>query len=261
MNSLVSSAPSHTWGSSSGASGLPKTTVRYEGEGEAPPHTHCPLCVASMIDPKELEKPLFFMFLDMDGVMSDRLSNSKTETKIKETVYKIFPNAGNRPNHYQWTLAKGRCLNTHSVEKISDLIRLIEDLNLQPLIVLSTAWRNDATLEQHIKEAFSEVGFGQYICGKTAPEDWEFSYTPEYKQGFRFEEGADKFDIKLNNRAQTIRYWLKDHGFSPEKTHFAILDDCDDKLSKTFGERFIPINSFPLKLSHVTQVMKQTIRI
>lgn len=219
----------------------PKTSILFLSENNIkPPHDHCPLCVDAMIHPKEDTRQPAFIFLDMDGVMIGDRFTSELQDKIKLTLDNLFPNADHRYNDYQWTIAKGRHLHPKALENLHTLIQRIEKSGQRALVVLSTAWRNDATLQQHREEAFIENKFCKYLCGKTAPQTNETSWTPECKQGFKFTKGAkESFGLKLKSRSDVIEFWLRDHGFNLDSTNFVVIDDENDDKRKRFGERFI----------------------
>ena len=211
------------------------TAVSYRGENSKKPfHDHCPLCIHSLVQ----EKNPVVIFLDMDGVLIVDRHSSPTLDQIRLTIKKLFPNS-DYPTDYHWNAAKARHLYPAAVDNFHTLLDGINQSHFHPLVVLSTAWRNDATLAQH-KVAFKHYKFGEYLCGKTAPETIEDSYTPECKQGFDFTKSAFKtFGLKLESRADVIEFWLLDHGFHPKNSNFIVIDDCSFQGLSRFGMRFI----------------------
>ena len=215
----------------------PTSVTFFSEEIEKPQHGHCPLCVDSMVYPKEDIKTPAIIFLDMDGVMLADQSFPATAKKIELTLHHLFPQI-KVITDYHWTIAKVKHLNPIALQNLNRLIDRIEASGQRALIVLSSSWRNDATLQQHREEIFAEQLFSKYLCGKTAPDNVAKRWTPEYKQGFRFSEGAkESFGLKLEDKSDAIEYWLRDHGFDLDATNYIVIDD-DPQLGR-FGEHFI----------------------
>lgn len=217
-----------------------RTSVTFfSKEIQKPYHKHCPLCIASIVYPEKDNRTPAIVFLDMDGVMIGDRFTSPLRGKIKQTLSVLFPQVANFTD-YHWTVAKGRHLHPHALQNLHTLIKRIETSGQRALIVLSSAWRNDATLQQHREEAFIQHLFCNYLCGKTAPEDFETHWTPECKQGFSFAQGAkESFGLDLKRRAGVIEYWLRDHGFGLDATNFVVIDDDTSSDLQRFRELFI----------------------
>lgn len=217
-----------------------QTSVTFFSEEiEKPNHEHCPLCVDSIVYPQENKRTPTIVFLDMDGVMIGDRFSSPLNDNIQLTLSTLFPQV-KRTTDYHWTVAKGRNLHPDALQNLHNLIERIESSGQRALIVLSSAWRNDATLQQLREEAFTQHLFCNHLCGKTAPEKNETSWTPESKQGFNFAQGAkESFGLNLKRRADVIEYWLRDHGFEVGSTNFVVIDDDTSSDLQRFGERFI----------------------
>lgn len=195
---------------------------------------HCPLCVPSMVHPKEDSQKPALIFLDMDGVMDGNLE--KVETELK----KMFPDAGKSPTDYQWIRAKGRNLNQTAADNLHTLIDRIKKAGQRPLIVLSSNWRNDATLEQHRREIFFQYRFSHHLCGKTAPLFYQGTLLPKRYKEYNFTAQAQSScELILERRANTIEYWLKDHDFPLDSTNFVVIDDDPYADLERFKGRFI----------------------
>lgn len=220
---------------------------------ERPYHEHCPLCIDSMVYPEKDNRPPAFIFLDMDGVlMGDRMMGLLNR-QIDLTVSALFPQV-KEYTEFQWTVAKAKHLDPQALNYLHSLIERTEASGRRALVVLSSSWRSDATLQQHREEVFTQHQFCKYLCGKAPPEDAETRWTPECKQGFRFTQGAkESFGLKLNSRADTIEFWLRDHGFDPNSTNFVVLDDDQFCGLQRFGERFILINKGLFREEHLEQ--------
>ena len=218
-----------------------QTSVTFFSEKiEKPYHEHCPLCIDSMVYPEQSNRTPIIIFLDMDGAMIGDRASSPLKDEIRLTLSTLFPQVKDFTD-YHWTVAKGRHLHPHALQNLHSLIERIEGSGRRALVVLSSAWRNDATLQQHREEVFTQHLFCKYLCGKTAPEDDKTRWTPECKQGFSFTQGAKKsFGLDLKRKADVVEFWLRDHGFDLESTNFVVVDD-DDIYSdfRRFGERFI----------------------
>ena len=190
-----------------------------------------------------------YIFLDMDGVMiGDRMSGgSPLYTAIRKSIEEISTHPAS-PSEFEWTIAKGRNLNKGALTNLHTLIDRVEEAGRKALIVLSTAWRNDATVKQHREDAFAQHRFGELICGKTAPERGEQSWTPEYKAGTDFSKEAEAKGFELESRGATIRYWLHEH--AGENPDFIVIDDAHVDDLKQFGARFIETYNI-LEAKHV----------
>ncbi len=234
----------------------PKTAVTYLSKGvEQPYHDHCPLCIDSIIHPKNDDRKPAIIFLDMDGVMIANRHSSPLKNKIRLTLSDLFPGV-KCYNDYQWTIAKGRHLHPTALENLHKLIERIEKSNHRALVVLSSAWRNDATLQQLKKEAFTIHVFCKYLCGKTAPKNSDTNWTPECKQGFEFTKGAKRtFKLSLENRSDVVEFWLRDHGFDPSSTNFIVIDDFVGEKRKRFGKRCLKTNFLFMEL-HLEKAAK-----
>ncbi len=234
----------------------PKTAVTYVSKGvEQPDHQHCPLCVDSMVHPKKDDRKPAIIFLDMDGVMIKNRHSSPLRDEIVLTLSKLFPDV-KRYNDYQWTIAKGRHLHPTALENLHKLIKRIKKSGHRALVVLSSAWRNDATLQQLKEEAFTNHVFCKYLCGKAAPKRSDTRWTPECKQGFKFTKGAkEAFRLNLESRSDVIEFWLRDHGFDPNSTNFIVIDDCVGKKRERFGKRFIETDNL-FKDCHLEEASK-----
>lgn len=234
------------------------SAVRWTGKGLKPSYEHCPICVNSMISPKDGRSKPALIFLDMDGVMIGDRFRHALRSKICSTLREIFPTV-KRYNDYHWTIAKGRHLHPVALMNLDLLIKRIEKSGQRALVILSTAWRSDATLKQLREEAFVTNKFCKYICGKTAPESSETSWTPECELGFDFAKGAKKiFGLNLFTRSDVIEFWMRDHCFDPKSTNFVVIDDYDEDKSARFGDRFIK-TSYLFEKEHLelaTSVLK-----
>lgn len=233
---------------------LSQTSVTFfSKEIERPYHEHCPLCIDSMVYSKGDNRPPAFIFVDMDGVFMGDQMMGLLSRQIDSTVSALFPQV-REYTEFQWTVAKAKHLDPQALHSLHSLIERTEASGRRALVVLSSSWRNDATLQQHRVEVFAHLQFSKNLCGKTPPEDAERRFTPECKQGFRFTEGAkESFGLKLKNRADTIEFWLRDHGFDPESTNFVVLDDDRFCGLKRFGERFILIRENLFREEHLEQ--------
>lgn len=230
-----------------------ETSVTFFSEQtDKPNHEHCPLCFDSIVYP-ENNRPPAIIFLGMDQVMINNRSGYPHIGEINQTLSTLFPQVKSFTD-YHWTVAKGRHLNSEALQNLHKLIERIEASGQRALVVLSSVWRDDATLQQHKEEVFSQHLFGNYLCGKAAPTNSERSWTPECKQGFNFTQGAkESFGINLNSKADVIEFWLRDHGFALDSTNFVVIDDNDH--DERFRTRFIQTNDL-FKEEHLEKAAK-----
>lgn len=199
---------------------------------------HCSLCVNYLVKSTEDRRPPALVFLDMDGVMITGRFSDPLNSKIRATLNYLFPNE-EMHNDYQWTIAKACHLDPTALDHLQQLIERVKASGQRVLIVLSSAWRNDASLDQHRKMAFVHHKFCRYLCGKTTPQKDEH-WAPEIKAGDKIYEKAKDYSINLHKRADEIRFWLLDHGFDPMTANYVVIDDSTtDGLREIFGPRFI----------------------
>lgn len=235
------------------------TSVTFVSKGqERPYHDHCPLCIDSMVHPADDNRKPAIIFLGMNGVMIDDTSWGPLRDEIRSTIDMLFPEV-ERHTEYQWAVAKGLHLDPHALKNLHDLIERIEQAGRHALVVLSSGWRNDATLEQHREEIFGPYEFSERLCGKIAPTKNEVRWTPECKQGFEFAKGAkESFGLTLESRSDVIEFWLRDHSFDPESANFIVIEEDDTDKRERFGQRFIQADSLFKKehFDQATEVLK-----
>lgn len=220
--------------------------------GEKPYHEHCPLCVDSIVRPKQDKRTPAIIFLSMDGVMiGDRMSPVFRD-KILSTLSTLFFQVENF-NDYHWTVAKGRHLDPGALFNLHTLIERIEYSGRRALVVLTSGWRNDATLQQHREQVFRQHQFCKYLCGKTAPQYDDTQWTPECRQGFEFTRAAKhKFNLDLNNKGDVIEYWLRNHGFDLHSTNFVVINR--HSIQK-FRNRLIQTDGLLFQTKHLQQAI------
>ncbi|MBS0625518.1 MAG: hypothetical protein JSS32_05660 [Verrucomicrobia bacterium] len=221
-----------------------QTAVTFSSDAmDRPYRGHCPLCVDSMVLPPEDNRPPVLVFIDMDNVFIADRSSIPLADQIVQTASRLFPDMKVRTD-YQWTIAKAKHLDLGSLKNFDTLIERIEASGRRALIVLSSSWRNDATLQQLREEVFAEYKFSKYLCGKTAPEYSE-TWAPERKQGFDFDQVArDSYKIELQGTAAVIEFWLRDHGFDPSSAKYLVLDDQLNSALESLGNRFIRTDGY-----------------
>jgi hypothetical protein len=227
------------------------SVVTFVSNGtERPDYKHCPLCIESMVYPEQDAREPVFIFLDVDGVLKDH--SSEVIQKISSTARELFPKTEPLTD-YHWTIAKARHLNPGALRNLNTLIERIEIWGKRALVVLSSSWRNDATLQQHREEVFAQHLFCKYLAGKVAPANYQTEWTPESKQGFNFKYGAeDSFGIELNNKDDVIEFWLRDHGFRLEEAGVVVFDDDPNVGEKRLKKCFIKVDDL-LSLKNIQQ--------
>ena len=201
--------------------------------------THCPFCIPELF-PKEGEKPLALIFLDIDFVLIGNRSKYSLSNKIRSSIEKMVPAHERSWSELQWRTAAAEHLAPDAVENLLKLFNAASKTH-SVWIVLSSSWRNDGTLKQIREDMFKTQFFQEYIIGKTSPGAGD-TWAPEYSKDSDscIKHAEDKYGIKLWNRADEIEYWLKDHQVT--SVPFVILDDFDDGLSKKFPKNFVKID-------------------
>ena len=208
---------------------------------------HCPLCNYSMLYPEQDNKKPALIFLDIDGVLIEQWRSSELDDQIRSTKKQLFPH-GHKINYHsphQQNIVHARHFDKKSLENLDRVIEKVQESGQRPLIVLSSAWRHSALLQQLCDDAYAQHTFSKYLCGKTPIEfEAEECLSIECKLGFEFYKNSqEKYTISLDNRANAIEFWLKDHHFDPTTTNFIAIDDAHQEYLSRFGERFIETES------------------
>lgn len=203
---------------------------------------HCPLCVH--IPTVNLKKSAI-VFLDMDGVMINRQNHAES---ILKTQFEKF---GKNASPLQNRIAAAYHLKETAVQSIKLLIEKIEKVK-PAYIVISSAWRQDCTLDELKNQVFGVPGLEilkERVIGKTpSPKDesWAiesdsyFQKRPE-KNKVHFEDLAnEKYGISFKYRAGEIAFWLAFHKI--EDCDFIVFDDDYSERLEHFGKRFIGVN-------------------
>ncbi|MEL6539686.1 MAG: hypothetical protein AAFP93_02860 [Bacteroidota bacterium] len=154
-------------------------------------YVHCPLCHCSTIYPEKDGRIPAIMFLDMDGVL---MPVDRPLEKVHALLKKLFPHVENYSyTDAQYKLAFSRHLNEKALENFHHMIEQVEASGQRPLVVISSAWRSAATLEEQRTSIYAQHKFSRYLGGKTAIEsEFEASFTPECKLGFNFFRNAQE---------------------------------------------------------------------
>lgn len=204
-------------------------------------YIHCPLCDYKMLYPKNEKRSPAIIFLDIDGVLIELFRPRDVLEKIKATLKELFPHQNRHYSRSQQNIATARYFNREAIAGLDQIIEKIKDSGQRPLVVLSSSWRHASWLDELRNDAYGQYNFSRYLCGKTSLDfQAEENLSIESKCGFEFYKTAQKvYGIQLKNRANAIEFWLKDHGFDPEKTNFVVLDDEYVDCCSKFGPRFI----------------------
>lgn len=210
------------------------------------PNSHCPFCIDSLLHPPNDPRPPAFIFLDIDGVMICGRGTPAFHERMSKVFFQMYP--GNKViSDYQSLFVNAELLDSAALDYLHHLIARIEHAGNRALIVLSTSWRNDATLLDFREKIFKKHIFSQYLCGKAPPEASETSWAVDCPQ-----------DNNLNSTADAIEYWLNAHGFDPTTANFVALDDDPSRGLRRFGSRFIhtPCLFNEKSLEQAVQVLK-----
>ena len=205
-------------------------------------YVHCPLCHCPTLYPEIDAKKPAFIFLDMDGVI---MPENRYYHEIDSQLRELFPHVEHHTYHpytkTQELLVRARFLDKDALEGLHQIIDSVEASGQRPLIVITSAWRHPTLVEQQREEIYAQYKFGQYICGKTPPEDrFHDDGAVEYKLGFDFYENAQKhYQISLKSIGDAIEFWLRDHHFDLDTTNFVVINAyLHDSLSR-FGSKLV----------------------
>ncbi|MFQ5728842.1 MAG: HAD domain-containing protein [Waddliaceae bacterium] len=199
--------------------------------------SHCPLC----IQPIDINSTL--IFLDIDGVILEDRSTPYFAYKILKTFEEVFGGKVGISREYtalEWRTVTARNLTEQPLDNLYRLIDRIQRVHRSARIVLSSAWRNNGTMQEIRDTMFATHEFSKLIIGKTPPADGDH-YAPEIQTGQKFGPIAkEKYGLSLKSRAEQIDFWLREHAL--QQVDFVILDDEDDSLSHKFGDRFVHVD-------------------
>ena len=186
-------------------------------------------------------QPLTVIFLDIDGVLVRGWETDRNWPKVVEMF--------GEKEYYtplEWSIATAYFLNPGAVQCLDLLIANIEKTH-QVAIVLSSAWRENGTLEEIQNQMFAIWPFSLKILDKTVHNDARYTHAQEAKEKYR---------IALRSRADQIDYWLREHPNLTVDT-FVILDDWDDDLSSRFPDHFVHVKDGILSPSDVSSALSK----
>ena len=217
---------------------MPTAVTWSGGSKDWRDYVHCPLCYCPIVFPEGDGRKPAIIFLDMDGVL---MPCQRPLDKVHALLKQIFPHVENlNYTDEQYKIAFSRYLNEDALKNLHAIIDAVEASGQRPLVVISSAWRHAAFLDQLREEIFAQHKFSKYIGGKTSVEGYENRWAVECKLGFNFYKGAkERYNMTLRGRYTAIEFWLRDHHFDPAKTNFVVLDDDSGACLPDFKERFI----------------------
>lgn len=203
---------------------------------------HCPLCINI---PTVNLKNSALIFLDLDGVMIDRQhhANSISKTQIEKF--------GKEASPLQNRIASAYYFDETAVESLKLLIEKIEKVK-PAYIVISSAWRQDGTLDELKNQVFGVPGLEMLkkrVIGKTPSpkkESWAVESDSYYqkspaKEKIHFEDLAEeKYGLSFQYRAGEIAFWLAFH--KVDDCDFIVFDDDPCAGLDYFEERFRCVN-------------------
>ncbi len=217
---------------------IPSAVTWSSGDKGEEVHVHCPLCHSPTVYPAQDGRRPALIFLDMDGVL---MPCDRPYKKIHPTLQKIYPHVQDyKYTDAQYKLAYSIYLDENGVENLHNIIDKVEASGQRPVVVISSAWRHAALVEEQRSDIYAQHKFCKYIGGKTPTEGYEESWSPECKLGFAFSKNAKaRYGLPLRSRGDAVEFWLRDHHFDPATTNFVVLDDDHSYSLSRFGKRFV----------------------
>lgn len=193
------------------------------------------------------EKPLVAIFLDIDGVLMGAVSGDSKVQKLHE-LFGIKDYSG-----LEYDIATSYFLSELAVVNLDKLIAKVSQV-AHVVIVLSSAWRVNRTVDQIKNQVFVIWPFSKYIIDKT-PDDsrWEDQIS---------RVSLEKYGFELRSRDCQIDYWLHENSHLQVKS-FVILDDYDECLSERFPRNFVHVRWGLLSEEHserACQIIMQDLR-
>jgi hypothetical protein len=159
-------------------------------------------------------KPVYAIFLDIDGVLNDSLPTRDQEEQAKR---ELFPESLDLTRN-QKKMIHARFLEKAAVDRFQGLIDRISE-TAKVIIVLSSSWRKSWDATQPIREMFREWKFSEHLIDRTPA-------------------------INYLKRGSEIRQWLLEKRKEHNIQKFVILDDeTDIGIS---GPQFVAVNTYKL---------------
>ncbi|MDX8430807.1 MAG: HAD domain-containing protein [Candidatus Algichlamydia australiensis] len=193
------------------------------------------------IFPEEDSRETVSLFLDVDGVLLELKHPKEAEIAIRN-VYSEVSQLKDEEQYrslYKVHVEGAKYFNSAAVANLHELINRIEGAGYRVLVIISSSWRNFATLQQLQDEVFAGYDFAKYICGKTPPDSQGRECSPECRKGFEF-EALEGFEFEGNycERVAAILSWLEHHGLQNSK--YLAIDDWGALAA--LGNRFYHVN-------------------
>lgn len=181
------------------------------------------------------EKPLVAIFLDIDGVLMEGEPGIAKIQKLRE-LFGIRDYSG-----LEYDIATSYFLSESAVANLNKLIERVDEV-ARVIIILSSAWRVNRTVDQIKNQMFVIWPFSKYIIDKTPDGgQWRDSLS---------RISLEKYGFDLHYRAHQIAYWLRENGHLQIK-NFVIFDDYDELLSEQFPHNFVHVRCGLLSKAHI----------
>jgi hypothetical protein len=170
--------------------------------------------------------PIKVIFLDIDGVLLNGGWGNDNKAAYEAQRAYVKEKLGSKADELDlYDIGATLRFNKEAIERLRALC-----VHNNAKIVISSSWRDEETTEKSmdkLKSLFKLWDLDAFIIGVT-PTSYE-------------------------DRAHEIQQWLDEN---QNVESFVILDDVDDKLSKTFGTRFIDTsNTLCFSQEHYEQAM------
>ena len=192
------------------------------------------------------------IFLDIDGVlMGDRISWHFQEL-IRQKLIELYGENDRDCREYtelQWRIAASYFLSKPAVKNFEKLIERASE-KAEVVIVLSSAWRLDGSVDEIKHQMFAMESFSKRIIDKTPDDDW---WRVRNREKALSPIAFEKYGFELVSRADQIDYWIRENRESWPITNFIIIDDCDECLSKRFPGRFVYVSSGLFSETHAEE--------
>jgi hypothetical protein len=191
-----------------------------------------------------VQKSTSVIFLDIDGVlMGDRCSsplNEKIRNKVKE-LFEQKEGLNGGFTELEWRIAASHFFSKTAVANLENLIEKVSKV-AQVAIVISSAWREDGTVEDLRERMFATCSFSRFIIDKT----------PDYHYGRNDLSlvSEEKYGFDLSTRGRQIDYWLRENHEKLNIKSFVIFDDVDEEISERYPHHFVEV-TYPLSESDI----------
>lgn len=197
-------------------------------------------------------QPLTAIFLDIDGVLIGDRTSWPIQDLIRQKLIELYGEKERDFRGYtelQWRIAASHFLSRPAVQNLETLIDNLSK-KADVVIVLSSAWRLDGSVDEIKHRMFARESFSKRIIDKTPDDDWWRIRNNEEPLSCI---ALTKYGFEIRSRADQIDYWIRENQERWPIANFVIIDDCDACLSSRFPGHFVYVDSGLFSKAHAQE--------